>query len=327
MSCSSDDDDRTSKQPPTKQDKDNNNVKTDDDTHLQRWLRPDCYNLYKTHIFPQSTAVKKRAGVLRFSMNMACNVKTRYPKALFLEFGVATGKDIIRMMHFLSHKQQHLAMCEKSTIHGFDSFHGLPEPWDNGQVDHETGQGPLFRLGHFDAGGHAPILDTLQQEMRVCHHGSNNNNNDNNNNNNQCPVEFHAGWFHDSVPAFFANPQYCDNNATTTTTTCSPIAFLHADADLYSSTLTFLNEICVKRLLIPGSVILFDEYANYQNWQDGEYKAWMEICARYDIDFLYLCHHAPPNTKMSTIAKKNFTLSAYGYQSVSVMITNVGGRE
>jgi hypothetical protein len=320
---------------PTKDDEDNQaetevDEDDDDDAYLATWLRRDCYSLYKTLIFPQSTPVKKRAGMLRFSMNVAYNVKKHYRPgaqqrngggggvgAQFLEFGVAAGKDMVRIVAFLSHKEQHLALCDKTTVHGFDSFHGLPEVWDNGQVHDETGES-LFPLGHFSAGGQAPLLDALQQNMRVCRHGVHDNQDGSSN---QCPVEFHAGWFQDTVPAFFANQQ--EQHAATTTMMAPPIAFVHADADLYSSTLTFLKEICARQLFVVGSVITFDEYANYENWQDGEYKAWMEICACYKIQFRYLCHHAPPRRKHAT-TEKNFTSSAYGYQSVSVIITGVG---
>ena len=48
-------------------------------------------------------------------------------------------------------------------------------------------------------------------------------------------VALHNGWFEDTVPAFLAARPGV------------PVAFLHADADLYSSTATVLRALTVPR--------------------------------------------------------------------------------
>ncbi len=57
------------------------------------------------------------------------------------------------------------------------------------------------------------------------------------------------GWFDATLPAFLAQHT-------------GPIAFLHVDCDIYSSTKTVL-ESCVPRLA-QGAVIVFDEFFNYK---------------------------------------------------------------
>jgi hypothetical protein len=65
-----------------------------------------------------------------------------------------------------------------------------------------------------------------------------------------------------------------------------PISFLHIDCDIYSSTRTIFDE-CSDRLL-PGAVIVFDEFFNYVGWRRHEYKAFMEFVGAKNIGFRYL---------------------------------------
>ena len=52
------------------------------------------------------------------------------------------------------------------------------------------------------------------------------------------------------------------------------IIFTHMDMDTYGATKYTLNKI--KPFLIKGSVILFDNFYNFPNWQQHEYKAFTE---------------------------------------------------
>lgn len=64
------------------------------------------------------------------------------------------------------------------------------------------------------------------------------------------------------------------------------VAFLHVDCDLYSSTKTVL--VALKDRLVPGSIIVFDELINYPEWQDQEYRAFMEYVAEQNVSFEYI---------------------------------------
>jgi hypothetical protein len=146
----------------------------------------------------------------------------------YLEFGVFTGGT----MRFIARR------IGGRTIHGFDSFEGLPQPW-----------------GGFNLGKRA----------------------------------FDVGWFDDSLPPWAAaNP--------------GPVAFIHIDCDLYSSTRTIFQLLGDR--MVPGTIILFDEYFNYPNWERHEFKALQELVAERRLKYTYL---------------------AYARQQVVVRIDSVGG--
>jgi|SRR5215813_9004500 len=75
-------------------------------------------------------------------------------------------------------------------------------------------------------------------------------------------VSFYKGWFKDTIPQYMR-----DRN--------EPISFMYIDCDLYSSTKTVL-ELLADRIT-AGTVIGFDEYYNYPNWREGEFKAFREF--------------------------------------------------
>jgi hypothetical protein len=81
-------------------------------------------------------------------------------------------------------------------------------------------------------------------------------------------VTLHAGWFDKSLPRFLASHQ-------------GPAALLHLDADLYSSTKTVLD--LFKPRIVPGTVLVFDEYFNYPNWREHEHRAWQEFLAESGV--------------------------------------------
>jgi hypothetical protein len=86
-------------------------------------------------------------------------------------------------------------------------------------------------------------------------------------------VTLHKGWFSDTIPV------WCE-------TVTGPIAFIHIDCDLYSSTLDILNGVL--RRLQPGTVIVFDEYFNYPGWERHEFKAWREFVEKERVEYEYL---------------------------------------
>jgi hypothetical protein len=86
-------------------------------------------------------------------------------------------------------------------------------------------------------------------------------------------IQLHKGWFKDTLP------QWKQDNK-------GPIAFLHMDADIYSSTkevLTALND-----QIVAGTVITFDEFCNFRlsgkmsKWQNHEFLALVEWLGEYE---------------------------------------------
>ncbi len=65
-----------------------------------------------------------------------------------------------------------------------------------------------------------------------------------------------------------------------------PIAFMHNDSDLYSSTLSTLR--LLNERIVPGTAIVFDELCDwgqqgvYDNWEEGEWKALREWMTEFE---------------------------------------------
>lgn len=102
-------------------------------------------------------------------------------------------------------------------------------------------------------------------------------------------VRLHRGWFEQSLPRWLAESP-------------GPVAFIHVDCDLYSSTKTIFDLLASR--IQPGTVILFDEYFNYPNWKQHEFKAFQEYVTANKVKYDYL---------------------AFARQQVAVKITETGG--
>jgi predicted O-methyltransferase YrrM len=75
-------------------------------------------------------------------------------------------------------------------------------------------------------------------------------------------VSLQRGWFNETLPAFINKHK-------------QSIAFIHIDCDLYSSTKTIFNEL--SDCILPGCIIVFDEYLNHPGWQENEFRAFQEF--------------------------------------------------
>jgi hypothetical protein len=86
-------------------------------------------------------------------------------------------------------------------------------------------------------------------------------------------VRLHRGYFAESLPTWLR-----DNSG--------QAAFIHLDCDLYSSTKTVLGLIAPR--ITSGTVVLFDEYFNYANWEQHQFKAFQEFVREHDVKYAYL---------------------------------------
>jgi len=124
---------------------------------------------------------------------------------------------------------------------------GVLHAFDSFEGLPDAWQGTLEERGKFSLGGRAPALPAN--------------------------VAIHQGWFADTLPRFVGQHHN------------EPVALLHIDCDLYTSTATVLAH--VGELLRPGSVVVFDEYFNYHGWQNHEFKAWQEFAAKRQVGYAY----------------------------------------
>ncbi|MCB1071750.1 MAG: class I SAM-dependent methyltransferase [Chlamydiia bacterium] len=92
-------------------------------------------------------------------------------------------------------------------------------------------------------------------------------------------VYLYKGWFKESIPAFKRD---LFNG--------SQLAFLHIDCDLYSSTVDALRAL--EENIVPGTIIVFDEFYNYPGAENHEFKAFMEFLERTELQAEYLAYNA-----------------------------------
>lgn len=69
-----------------------------------------------------------------------------------------------------------------------------------------------------------------------------------------------------------------------------PIALIHIDCDLYSSTKTVLENLPVQNLVSSKTVIVFDEWWGYPGCEEHEQKAWREFAERTGIHWEVIGH-------------------------------------
>lgn len=86
-------------------------------------------------------------------------------------------------------------------------------------------------------------------------------------------AELVVGLFGDTLPGFLAEHP-------------GPVDFLHVDSDLYSSAVTVLDQVGPR--LRPGSIVLFDEFLNFPEWEEHEARAWWEHAAEHEVRYTYV---------------------------------------
>jgi hypothetical protein len=87
-------------------------------------------------------------------------------------------------------------------------------------------------------------------------------------------VELIPGWYIETLPAFLRNHSG------------APIGLLHLDSDTYTPTKFVLNSL--KDSISKGTIIVFDEFFGYPNWESHEFLAWSEFVEENKVDFRYL---------------------------------------
>ncbi|WP_269623972.1 tetratricopeptide repeat protein [Prochlorococcus marinus] len=81
---------------------------------------------------------------------------------------------------------------------------------------------------------------------------------------------FISGNFEETLPKFFTKPQ-------------PKASIINFDADLYSSTICALTNS--KPIIDEHTILIFDEFIMYQNWERHEYKALHEFCSENNLSY------------------------------------------
>jgi tetratricopeptide (TPR) repeat protein len=86
-------------------------------------------------------------------------------------------------------------------------------------------------------------------------------------------VQLIKGWFDQTLPVFIE-------------VHAEPVAFIHMDCDLYSSTKTVLDLLCPQ--LRAGTTIVLDDYFIEPGWEKAEFRAFHEFIRDHNMEFEYL---------------------------------------
>ena len=88
-----------------------------------------------------------------------------------------------------------------------------------------------------------------------------------------------AGWFDKTLPGWLEkNP--------------GPVAFVNMDADIYESTQYVLGTLGDAGRLVPGTMLLFDEYyhPHWPEYAENEMRAWLEFVRLRGVSWEYFGH-------------------------------------
>lgn len=199
--------------------------------------------------FYDAKAVNTDAGILKYA-NEQVTIE-----GLFLEFGVCTG----RTTNFIA------ALNPLKTIHGFDSFKGLPEDWNKGV---SKGRKEIMKKGTFAFTDPDKLLGFLHN------------------------IKLYKGLFNDTLPLFTKH-----NNDKT-------IAFLHIDSDLYSSAKSVFdnlgNMIKPGTIIVFDEYYGYPAFLDHEYKAFQEF-----IMLREDLDFKYLAYNPMHEQVVVKIIKKD----------------------
>lgn len=92
-------------------------------------------------------------------------------------------------------------------------------------------------------------------------------------------VNLIKGWFNETLPLFKQN-----------LLKDTPIAFLHIDCDIYSSTKTIFDVL--GNNIVPGTILVFDELYNYPGFDRHELKAFYEYLEIKNFKVEFLAYNA-----------------------------------
>jgi len=142
---------------------------------------------------------------------------------------------------------------------GFDSFCGLPDESPNIPIYEKHAKGNYSASKHFNS-------NNIQQMKQIILDAVNN------------------------QKLLLVDGFYCDslNKKLILDFDLKPALFVDIDVDLYSSTFDVFDFMIPNKLLIPGSVIYFDDWGGCEEGTGGESRAWMELANKYNIQYTEL---------------------------------------
>lgn len=174
------------------------------------------------------------------------------------EFGIGTGSSIHAICATVAalEKRYKALNLPKKTVHGFDSFQGLPASTLAGDVDAPMVQMGIWAEGKCSSIGIVGISDICRYHLP------------------SDQVALYEGWFNETLPLLERDTKFC---------------LVNVDCDLYESSRFVLDSLFTGDRLSDGCVLLFDDYfENRASKNLGQRKAWEECKAKHKPDFTEL---------------------------------------
>lgn len=198
------------------------------------------------------------------------------------EFGIWTGGAMLAIQSLLIdlHKIP-------STVRCFDSFDGLPHDktkWTNAERAHYKGN-PVNMwnaMTSLKVSTPEEAKAILAQKVDPRVH-----------------TEFVTGWFNESLDAAYRS-------------TWKPATYVDVDVDLYCSAKVLLDFMYQRKLIVPGTVIYYDDWAATPEFEGGESRAHLETTKEYNVK-CELIHNWHAVDKFNTHhATKTFVVRSIG---------------
>lgn len=180
------------------------------------------------------------------------NFKDMFILGDIYQFGVFSGLSIVDILHGFKSSS-----LEYNKVWGFDSFCGLPKE------EKESLFCPEWDEGEFSSCEYVQVQDPKKASEIIKQHVVNEIG--------KIDIEFLVGFFKDSLKP---NNEF------------KPASLIDIDVDIYSSALEGLDFMCENKLVVPGTMIIYDDWKGESL---GEGRAHLEICSKFGLKCKHLC--------------------------------------
>jgi hypothetical protein len=181
----------------------------------------------------------------------------------FYQFGVFDGNSMVAVSNIYKSRGIKLR-----SVYGFDSFTGMPEQ------DFEPHWQDAWKPGELNVSQRLNLTENQAVEFVRNKIDTKSGNYDN--------LHLFKGFFcdtlHDDMVKEFD---------------MRPAGWVDCDADIYSSTLESMDFMCRNGLIVPGTILYYDDWGGvpdhlWQNNAAGESRAHVEICKEYGMECSFI---------------------------------------
>jgi hypothetical protein len=172
------------------------------------------------------------------------------------EFGVYTGTSMIDIGNVFA--DQGIPIRK---FFGLDSFQGLPHGMEDGDQTDWT-EGNYSTQEHFDGYDIEEAMKLVEHHIR-----------------DRCRLN----TLIQMIPGFYENSLTPE---AILKYDMQPALYVDIDVDLYSSTITAVSFMIESSLIVPGTIIGYDDWGGTMGWRlalNGESKAHKELCEKYNM--------------------------------------------